>query len=133
MDSGEWNFQPTAPGSKYNADPKDRDVQYLGGGHVRRNFRPHETYTPRDLNDANSEKYLELKKKMKPIDICEVSRINPLKEYKNVKFLTSFLTQMAYIKPASQTGLSRANQRKLAKAVRRAKAIGLMPYTATFS
>lgn len=49
------------------------------------------------------------------------------REYKNVAFLAEFTSQMGRIKHRDETGLRAVNQRKVAKAVRRAIGIGLLP------
>jgi small subunit ribosomal protein S18 len=41
--------------------------------------------------------------------------------------MSEYMTNMGRIKHRSQTGLRRVNQRKIAKAIRRAIAFGLMP------
>lgn len=41
--------------------------------------------------------------------------------------MSEYITDMGRIRPRTQTGLRRVNQRKLAKAIRRAVALGLMP------
>ncbi|TPX71546.1 hypothetical protein SpCBS45565_g01027 [Spizellomyces sp. 'palustris'] len=104
-----------------------QDIQYVP--HPQRRFLPNETYVPRDLNNENIEKYIKDKQKQTPEDVCEKYGINPLKVYRDGTFLSRFLTRMAYMKPKSQTGLSTANQRKMTKAVKRAKAMGLLPFT----
>lgn len=41
--------------------------------------------------------------------------------------MTDFVTETGRIKPRKETGLRPVNQRKIAKAIRRAIALGLMP------
>ncbi|KAI9104500.1 ribosomal protein S18 [Phlyctochytrium arcticum] len=94
-----------------------------------RQFYPRETYSPVDLNNEYVPRWLKRRGKQPVEDICAKLRINPLDRYKDVTFLSQFLTQMGYIKPHDQTGLSLTNQRKLAKAVKRARAVGLLPTT----
>jgi ribosomal protein S18 len=45
------------------------------------------------------------------------------------RILSQFVTEMGMIKPRSETGLNRVNQRKVARAIKRARCMGLMPYT----
>lgn len=54
--------------------------------------------------------------------------INPLNEYLNPALLSHFVSNMGKIMSRSQTQLTWKNQRRLGKAVRRARAMGLMPY-----
>jgi small subunit ribosomal protein S18 len=55
--------------------------------------------------------------------------INPVKEYKNFCMLSEYVTEMGRIKHSSETGLRPVNQRRMAKAIRRAIALGFMPAT----
>jgi small subunit ribosomal protein S18 len=41
--------------------------------------------------------------------------------------MSEYMTQMGRIKHSKETGLRAVNQRKIAKAIRRAVAVGLMP------
>jgi small subunit ribosomal protein S18 len=45
----------------------------------------------------------------------------------NFSIMSEYITEMGRIKPRSETGLRPVNQRKIAKAIRRAKGLGLMP------
>ncbi|CAO3678146.1 unnamed protein product [Umbelopsis vinacea] len=55
--------------------------------------------------------------------------LDPLKEYKNFNLLSNFVSDMGKILPRQQTGITAKNQRKLAKAIKRARAMGLMSST----
>lgn len=59
--------------------------------------------------------------------------INPLNEYLNPELLSHFVTNMGKIMGRSQTQLTWKNQRRLGKAVRRARAMGLIPYFGDWS
>ncbi|KAJ3335655.1 hypothetical protein HDU93_004769 [Gonapodya sp. JEL0774] len=79
-----------------------------------------------ERNDVRYKKVLERERARRP-DYLEILNIDPLKEYKNVHLLAEFMTEMGYIKPRSQTGLSILNQRKISRAIRRAQNMGLLP------
>ncbi len=49
--------------------------------------------------------------------------------YKNVDFLKQFLSSRYKILPRKLTGLSAKNQRKLKTEVKKARIMGLLPYT----
>jgi len=49
-------------------------------------------------------------------------------EYTNVKLLLVFLNRYGKIKPRRKTRLSMQQQRKIAKAIRKARALKLLPY-----
>ena len=90
-------------------------------------FRPRDIYNPRDLNDSNFEQFSKKQSKLKntPVhDILKTFQIDPIREYKNVKMLSHFVNELGHIKPRAQTGLSIVNQMRLAKAIRRARAMG---------
>ncbi|CEG77833.1 hypothetical protein RMATCC62417_12522 [Rhizopus microsporus] len=89
-------------------------------------------YHPQDLNDSRYRESLRVRrgKSATPTqDPFEVLDLNPLHEYKNYKLLSQFVSDIGKILPREQTGLSAKNQRKLAKAIKRARAIGLMSST----
>ncbi|BGP52856.1 hypothetical protein JCM8202_003938 [Rhodotorula sphaerocarpa] len=54
------------------------------------------------------------------IDPVEDSQLNPA-------LLSEFVTSMGKIKPRGKTGLQRKTQRKVGKAIRRARSMGIMP------
>ncbi len=49
-------------------------------------------------------------------------------DYKNVEFLSQFVSERGKILPKTKTGLSSKQQRKLAIAIKRARFIGLLPF-----
>lgn len=53
--------------------------------------------------------------------------LDPRKEYKNFAMMSEFVTEMGRIRHGRETGLRGVNQRRVAKAVRRAVGIGIMP------
>ncbi|OPZ89149.1 MAG: 30S ribosomal protein S18 [bacterium ADurb.Bin425] len=50
-------------------------------------------------------------------------------DYKDVNLLRKFLSESGKILPARITGTSRTNQRMITKAIKRARAIGLLPFS----
>ena len=49
-------------------------------------------------------------------------------DYKNVALLQRFITERGKIRSRRVTGLSRRDQSKMARAVKRAREVGLLPY-----
>ncbi|CAO3611283.1 unnamed protein product [Mucor hiemalis] len=94
--------------------------------------REGDIYHPEDLNDTRYREALR-QRRGKPTtpteDPFNVLGLDPLHEYKNFRLLTHFVSDMGKILPRSQTGVSAKNQRKLAKAIKRARAMGLMSST----
>ena len=66
-------------------------------------------------------------------DILHQLRLNPGKpsladdSYKNGALLSNYITEMGKIFGRAQTGLTRKSQRSIGKAVRRARAMGILP------
>jgi small subunit ribosomal protein S18 len=50
-------------------------------------------------------------------------------DYKDTELLKRFLTPEGKIRPRRQTGVNARNQRKLARAIKRARHLALLPYT----
>ncbi|KAG9126827.1 hypothetical protein FRC07_001779 [Ceratobasidium sp. 392] len=60
-------------------------------------------------------------------DVFRQLDINPLDEYKNGLLLKSFVSEMGKIHSRAKTGLTWRSQRRVGKAVRRARAMGIIP------
>jgi len=50
-------------------------------------------------------------------------------DFKDTELLKRFISGLAKIRPKKRTGLCASHQRKLAKAIKRARHLGLLPYT----
>lgn len=50
-------------------------------------------------------------------------------DYRNAEVLRRFLSPEGKILPSRRTGLTAVHQRKVTKAIKRARAIGLLPFT----
>ena len=62
------------------------------------------------------------KKKFSPISF------NQKIDYKDIDLLSLFLTKQGKILPRRATGISGQQQRKLAKSIKRARILGLLPF-----
>jgi len=60
-------------------------------------------------------------------DLFYQLNIDPLDECENSALMSDFVTDMGRIKPRSQTQLTWRNQRRIGKAIRRAKMMGIIP------
>ncbi|KAL4960945.1 mitochondrial 37S ribosomal protein bS18m [Aspergillus stella-maris] len=90
-----------------------------------RDWKAGDVYAPHDLSPAEMKKW---KKRSTPTsDAFDALNLNPLHLYKNFSIMSSYMTDMGRIKHRNVTGLRGVNQRKLAKAIRRAIGTGLMP------
>ena len=68
-----------------------------------------------------------LKKKTTKKDFFETNKVKP--NFKDVLILRRFLSDKFKILPVSKTGLSAKNQRLLANEIKKARYMGLLPYT----
>nr|AYO28650.1 ribosomal protein S18 [Neotessella volvocina] len=50
-------------------------------------------------------------------------------DYKNIKLLKAFLTKYGKIRPRRKTRISVQNQKKVSKAIRKARALQVIPFT----
>ncbi|KIJ70104.1 hypothetical protein HYDPIDRAFT_104775 [Hydnomerulius pinastri MD-312] len=67
------------------------------------------------------------KREAREHDVLGHFGIDPLWETGNPTLLASFMTDMGKIRPRSQTRLSTKTQRRVGKAIRRAKMMGMIP------
>ena len=66
--------------------------------------------------------------KRKKLDPLASNKIETV-DYKDLAVLRKFISENGKILPARITGCSRANQRMITKAIKRARAIGLLPFS----
>jgi len=93
-----------------------------------RRWNAGDVYAPHDLSGVEMSKWKQIQQKGRPKrDVFDILRINPVEHYKNFAMMSEYMTDMGRIKSAGDTGLRPKNQRKIAKAVRRAIGLGLMP------
>ncbi|KAF8925999.1 hypothetical protein EDD21DRAFT_387495 [Dissophora ornata] len=93
----------------------------------RGNFRKGDIYKPSDLNDTKTVTY---SSPPKPVDELKILNLNPLHEYKNATLLSHYISPLGRLLSREQTGLSAKNQRRVTKAVRRARALCIISPTA---
>lgn len=93
---------------------------------IYRKWQPGDVYSPHDLSGTEQKKWKYGRKKPQQ-DAFDVLGINPVLEYKNFTMMSEYMTEMGRIKHSKDTGLRPKNQRKIAKAIRRAVGLGLMP------
>lgn len=64
------------------------------------------------------------KKKACPIDAAGITHI----DYKDVELLKKYLTKFNKIVPRYYSGVSLSNQKKLARAIKQARQVALLPF-----
>ncbi|KAH7060403.1 ribosomal protein S18 [Macrophomina phaseolina] len=85
-----------------------------------------DVYAPHDLTGVEAKKWKK-SRRTPELDAFDTLGLDPLKEYKNFSIISEYMTEMGRIKHSKVTGLRPRNHRKLAKAIRRAIGIGIMP------
>lgn len=93
-----------------------------------RRWRVGDVYAPHDLSGVEMSKWKKLRKKPKvKYDVMDQLGMNPLDHYKNFSIMSEYVTEMGRIRHGNDTGLRPVNQRRMAKAIRRAIGMGLIP------
>ncbi len=107
-------YQDPEPDPEFDYDSEKEENSLLEGEYSEKGIR---FLTPFDVKTKPEKKYcFFLKNKIKYID------------YKNPKFLIKFLNERGEILPRRITGTSKKFQKRLTKAIKRCKQIGLLPY-----
>ncbi|THW80844.1 ribosomal protein S18 [Aureobasidium pullulans] len=123
------NFQDVRKSASNNAESlaaANEIVEYER--QMTRKWKDGDVYAPHDLSGVEMSKWSKGQPKGRPKkDVFDMLKINPLNHYWNFSMMSEFMTEMGRIKHSKDTGLRPVNQRKVAKAVRRAIGLGLMP------
>ncbi|KAI1483043.1 hypothetical protein K445DRAFT_321084 [Daldinia sp. EC12] len=90
-----------------------------------RRWRTGDVYAPHDLSAVEMNKWRRTQARKK--DLVDVLGLRPLDMYRNFSVISEYMTTHGRIKRSVDTGLRPVNQRKMAKAVRRAIGLGLHP------
>ncbi|GAP83214.2 putative ribosomal protein S18 [Rosellinia necatrix] len=90
-----------------------------------RRWRPGDVYAPHDMSPSEMTKWRRTTARQK--DLVDLLGIRPLDMYRNFSVISEFMTPHGRIMRGVETGLNPVNQRKMAKAIRRAIGLGLHP------
>ncbi|KAJ5344962.1 Ribosomal protein S18 [Penicillium brevicompactum] len=90
-----------------------------------RDYKAGDIVAPKDMSPTQMKKWG--KRQSPGTDAFDALNLKPLDMYKNFSVMSEYMTNMGRIKPRTETGLRPVNQRKMAKALRRAIGMGLMP------
>ncbi|KAJ5214817.1 hypothetical protein N7468_010496 [Penicillium chermesinum] len=90
-----------------------------------RNWQSGDIYAPRDLSPVEMKKWG--RRQSPSRDAFDALNLDPLSLYKNFSIMSEYVSPLGRIKHRNETGLRPVNQRKIAKAIRRAVGLGLMP------
>lgn len=90
-----------------------------------RRWKAGDVYAPHDLSPSEMGKWRRSRARQK--DLVDMLGLRPLDMYRNFSVISEFTTAHGRIKRAADTGLRPPNQRKMAKAIRRAIGLGIHP------
>ncbi|KAI8966549.1 ribosomal protein S18 [Daldinia sp. FL1419] len=90
-----------------------------------RRWRPGDVYAPHDMSSSEMNKWRRTQARKR--DLVDVLGLRPLDMYRNFSVVSEYMTPHGRIKRSVDTGLRPVNQRKMAKAVRRAIGLGIHP------
>jgi len=131
QDFEEWG--PDGPRQKARTTPTDVwdpefDVRQVN---PRRRFFPGNRYKPEDLSPISmSEEWKETRNALRKKGCPLGGKKGPKVEFTNVFLLTRFVSQGGQILPRGQTFVCAKKQRELARAIKRARVMALIPYSA---
>jgi small subunit ribosomal protein S18 len=60
--------------------------------------------------------------------LCQICKEKKIIDYKDTEFLRSFITDRGKILPRKITNLCAKHQRRVAKSIKRARILGLLPF-----
>jgi len=75
----------------------------------------------------SSSKVTKVKKSLQYVLLLK--KFNNIINYKNIKLLKAFLTKYGKIRPRRKTRINLQQQHKIAKSIRKARAVGIIPFT----
>lgn len=82
------------------------------------------------LRSTGGTKSFRVKKIKKSLQyLLLLKKFNNTIDYKNIRLLKAFLNKYGKIKPRRKTRLNVQKQREIAKAIRKSRALGLIPFT----
>ncbi|KAK0284351.1 hypothetical protein LTR54_010267 [Friedmanniomyces endolithicus] len=100
---------------------------------IPRRYKLGDVYAPHDLSGTEMGKWRKMRRKPRVVshgsDVLDSLGVDPRQHYKNFSMMGEYVSEMGRIKHRSETGLRPVNQRRMAKAIRRAIGTGLMPST----
>jgi len=103
---------------------KDKKNPKAGGLKKRNNWNQSLRLTTTSTKVSRPKK---IKKSLQYLLILK--KFNNIVDYKNIKLLKAFLTKYGKIRSRRKTRVSIQQQRAIAKAIRKSRAVGLIPFT----
>jgi small subunit ribosomal protein S18 len=88
--------------------------------------RKNKNYLNQTLKSATSKKPTKIKKSLQYILLLK--KFKKLIDYKNIKLIKAFLTKFGKIRPRRRTRIEVQQQKQMAKSIRKARNVGLIPF-----
>jgi small subunit ribosomal protein S18 len=107
-------------------------MNYWNKDRKRTNFNPQNKRTNwnQSLRSATTAKTTKPKKIKKSLQyLLILKKFNNVIDYKNLKLLKAFLTKYGKIRPRRKTRINVQMQKKVARAIRKSRSFGLIPFT----
>ncbi|KAI1133421.1 ribosomal protein S18 [Nemania abortiva] len=122
--------KPTRRGTRQGRLETDNELRSKGRQEdfirqLPRRWRAGDVYAPHDMSPSEMVKWR--RNTARKEDLVDLLGLRPLDMYRNFSVISEFTTPHGRIKRSVETGLNPVNQRKMAKAIRRAIGLGLYP------
>lgn len=107
-------------------------MNYWNKDKNRTNFNPKNKRTNwnQSLRSAATTKTAKPKKIKKSLQyLLIIKKFNNIIDYKNIKLLKAFLNKYGKIRPRRKTRISIQKQKQIARAIRKSRSFGLIPFT----
>ena len=107
-------------------------MNYLNKDRKRTNFNPKNKRTNwnQSLRSTTGTKITKPKKIKKTLQyLLIIKKFNNVIDYKNIKLLKAFLNKYGKIRPRRKTRISVQKQKKIARAIRKSRSVGVIPFT----
>lgn len=98
---------------------KDKKTNNITSGKKRTNWN-------QSLKSTTNKNSKRIKKSLQYLLLLK--KFNNTIDYKNIKLLKAFLTKYGKIRPRRKTRVTVQHQRSVAKSIRKARAVGLLPF-----
>jgi small subunit ribosomal protein S18 len=107
-------------------------MNYWNKDKKRTNFNPNNKRTNwnQSLRSTTTTKLTKPKKIKKSLQyLLILKKFNNVIDYKNIKLLKAFLNKYGKIRPRRKTRVSIQKQKKIARAIRKSRSFGVIPFT----
>lgn len=105
-------------------------MNYWNKERKRTNFNPKNRRTNWNQSLRSTTKVTKSKKIRKSLQyLLILKKFNNIIDYKNIKLLKAFLNKYGKIRPRRKTRINVQKQKQIARAIRKSRAFGIIPFT----